>query len=90
MAMMTTREHAHELIEPLAPPQMNALIQFLEAMLDPVSRAIANAPEDDEPETKEERQAVAKAKDWLVHHPGIPLEEVLSDFDLTINDVKDH
>jgi hypothetical protein len=34
-----------------------------EAMLDPVSLAIAQAPVDDEPETEEERQAVAEAKD---------------------------
>jgi hypothetical protein len=86
--MVKTREHAHELVERLAPPQMAALVHFLEAMLDPVSRAIANAPVDDEAETAEERQAVAEAKEWLTHHPGIPFEEILSDFDLTIDDLR--
>jgi hypothetical protein len=51
-------------------------------MLDPVSRAIANAPADDEPETPEEREAVAASKAWMAQHPreGVPLEEVMAEF----------
>jgi hypothetical protein len=41
-----SKEHAHELIERLAPRQVTAVVGLLEAMLDPVSRAIANAPAD--------------------------------------------
>ncbi len=77
--MNNPKEHAHELIERLPPSQLAAVVGLLEAMLDPVSRAIAQAPVDDEPETEEERQAVAEAKNWVQHHPGIPFEEVLSD-----------
>jgi hypothetical protein len=59
-------------------------------MLDPVSRAIANAPVDDEPETEAERQVVTESKDWFERHggQGIPHEEVLADFNLTPNDFK--
>jgi hypothetical protein len=39
--------------------QVSAIVQMIEAMLDPVSRAIANAPVEDEPEGEAERQAVA-------------------------------
>jgi len=59
------KKHAHELIERLAPSQVSAVVGLLEAMLDPVSRAIANAPIDDEPESDQERKTVAESKDWF-------------------------
>ncbi len=84
------KHHAHELIERLAPRQVAAVVGLLEAMLDPVSRAIANAPIDDEPETEEERKAVADSKAWFDQHrgQGISHEEVLADFGLTPEDFK--
>jgi hypothetical protein len=88
--MADTKEHAHELIERLAPRQVTAVVGLLEAMLDPVSRSIANAPLDDEPETEQERQAVAESKAWFEQHGGhgIAHEEVLADFGVTSNDLK--
>jgi hypothetical protein len=83
------KQQAHELIDRLPPAQLAAVAGLLKAMLDPVSRAISNAPLDDEPETDEERRAVAEAKEWLRLHPGIPFEEVLADFGLTLKDL-DH
>jgi hypothetical protein len=84
------KQQAHELIDRLAPSQVSAVVGLLEAMLDPVSRAIANAPVDDEPETEAERQAVAESKDWFAQRggQGISHEEVLADFGLTPNDLK--
>lgn len=78
------KQQAHELIDRLAPSQVSAVVGLLEAMLDPVSRAIANAPTDDEPETIQEREAVAASKAWFKQHDGegIPHEEVLADFGL--------
>jgi hypothetical protein len=51
---------------------------------DPVSRAIANAPEDDEPESESERRAVAESKAWFARQrgQGIPHEEILAEFGL--------
>jgi len=88
--MAGNKEHAHELIERLAPSQVSVVIGMLEALLDPVSRAIANAPIDDEPESEEERQAVAESKAWFKQRGGhgIPHEEVLADFGLTPDDLK--
>ena len=82
--MAADKQHAHELIDRLAPSQVPAAIGMLERLLDPVSRAIANAPIDDEPES-EERQAVAKSKAWFEQRggQGIPHEEVLAEFGLT-------
>jgi hypothetical protein len=88
--MAASKEHAHELIERLAPSQVSAVVGMLEALLDPVSSAIANAPNDDEPESAEERQAVAESKGWFKQRggQGIPHEEVLADFGLTPDDLK--
>ena len=46
--MAADKDHARQLIERLAPGQVPAAIGLLEALLDPVSRAIANAPVDDD------------------------------------------
>jgi hypothetical protein len=84
------KHQAHELIERLAPTQVSAVVGLLEAMLDPVSRAIANAPVDDEPETAQERKAVADSKAWFDQHRrrGISHEEMLADLGLTPDDLK--
>jgi hypothetical protein len=85
-----TKEQAHELIDRMAPSQVSAVVVLLETMLDPVSRAIANAPFDDEPESEEERQAVAASKAWMAQHPGqgIPHEDILAEFGLSSEDLK--
>jgi hypothetical protein len=87
--MSNPKEHAHELIERLPPSQLTAVVGLLEAMLDPVSRAIAQAPLDDEPVTEEEREALARSEAWLEERggKGIPMEEVLADFGLTMEDL---
>jgi hypothetical protein len=84
--MSNPKEHAHELIERLPPSQLTAVVGLLEAMLDPVSRAIAQAPVDDEPVTEEEREALARSEAWFEERggKGIPMEDVLADFGLTM------
>ena len=82
------KQQAHELIDRLTPSQVSAVVGMLEAMLDPVSRAIANAPVDDEPVSEEEARALVASREWLKHNPGIPHEEVLGDFGLPPDDLK--
>jgi hypothetical protein len=55
-------------------------------MLDPVARSIALAPEDDEPLTQEDCDALDRAEEWFKHNEGIPHEEVLAEFGLTMDD----
>jgi len=87
-AVGNEKHHAHELIEQLPPHQLSAVVGLLEAIIDPVSRKLAAAPMDDEPETEDERLAVEQSKECLRQHggKGIPHEQVLRDFDLTSED----
>lgn len=81
-----TRSHVHALIDQLPPVQLAALETILRSMVDPVSRKLALAPIDDEPFTDEDRKAVAEADEWSKHNDPIPLENVLADFGLTMDD----
>jgi len=86
MPVTDTKEHAHELIERLAPNQVAAMVGLIEAMLDPVSRSIANAPLEDEPSSEEETGAVAESRAWLKDHEPIPNKELLREFGLSEED----
>jgi len=82
-SMANEKQHGCELIERLAPGQLTAVVGLLEAMIDPVSSAIAKAPYDDEPESEAERQTVAASKAWFEKHgKGIPHEEIAKDLGL--------
>ena len=84
--MSDTRQHVHRMVDELPPVQLAAVETLLQSMLDPFSRKLALAPIDDEPFTDEDRQAVAEADEWRKHNAPIPLENVLSDFGLTMAD----
>jgi hypothetical protein len=81
------KQQAHELIERLPPTQLSAVVGLLEAMLDPVSRVIANAPIDDEPVTAEDEKALAEAREWSKHNQSIPHEQVLADLGITQEEI---
>ena len=77
--MNDTREHAHQLIDRMPEAQLSGLVQFLETIVDPVAAVLRNAPLDDEPETDEEKAAVAEAYGWLQNNggKGIPHAEAM-------------
>ena len=77
--MDSTRQLAHQLIDRLPDAQLSGLVQFLEIIVDPVAAALRNAPVDDEPETEDEKRAVAVARDWLQKNggKGIPHAEAM-------------
>lgn len=78
------------MIERLAPTQLSAVVGLLEAMLDPVSRALARAPVDEEPVTAEEEKALAEAREWLKHNQGIPHEQVLAELGITQEEIESY
>ncbi len=88
MAQTSTnpKQEAHELIERMSVAQASAMVTLITTMLDPVDRAIANAPFEDEEISEEEERAVAASKAWLKDHDPIPNEEVLAEFGLTAED----
>ena len=56
----------------------------------PVSRAIANAPVEDEPLTAEEAHALGEAREWLKHNRPIPHEQVLAELGITLEEIEDY
>jgi hypothetical protein len=80
------KQHAHELIDRMAPGQVSAVVSLLEIMLDPLARTLASAPYDDEPVSAEEAREAEAAKASLARGEGIPHEEVLAEFGLTSED----
>src|SRR5271156_2154249 len=85
-AATNPKQEAHELIERISTAQASAVVTLITSMLDPVDRAIANAPFEDEEISQEENRAVAASKEWLKDHPPIPNQEVLAEFGLTEED----
>ena len=88
-AATNPKQEAHELIERISTAQASAVVTLITTMLDPVDRAIANAPFEDEPISDEENRAVAASKAWLAEHPGegIPHEEMLREFGINPEDI---
>jgi hypothetical protein len=84
--MADAREHAYELIDRLPAAQLTAVVGLLEAILDPVSRSLANARADDEPVTQEEAREIAAARASMDRGEGIPHEKVLAELGLTSED----
>ena len=69
MGMSTAKDELHELINALPDSELPAVKKYLQAVnedvIDPVLRAIRNAPYDDEPETPEEAVAVEEAREAM-------------------------
>lgn len=80
------KQHAHELIDRMAPGQVGAVVGLLGIMLDPLARTLASAPYDDEPVSAEEAREVAAAMAELAGGEGVPREEVLAEFGLASED----
>jgi hypothetical protein len=85
-AVTNPKQQAHELIDRISTAQASAVVGLLEAMLDPVSVALANAPMDDEPVSEEEARDIAEARAAYARGELVPNEEVLADFGLTAED----
>jgi hypothetical protein len=88
-AATNPKQEAHELIDRISTAQASAVVILINSMLDPVDRAIANAPFEDEEISDEENRAVAASKAWLAEHPGegISHEELLAEFGISPEDL---
>lgn len=84
------KQHAHQLLDQLDPGQLAAIGHLLEVMVDPVARAVAAAPADDEPVTEEDRRRFREGKAWFAKRggKGIPMEEVLAQTGIAPDDLR--
>lgn len=71
-----TRESLHRLVDALPEQNLPAAKAAIEPLADPFLAALANAPIDDEPESEDERAAVAEAMDDLGHGRVRPWDDV--------------
>jgi len=83
MSPSSTKEYAHELIDRLPPAQLAAVASLLEAMLDPVSRAIGDLPIEEEEITPQTAADLDRARASIERGEGIPHEAILREFGLT-------
>ncbi len=88
--MAADKQHAHELIERLAPSQVSAAIGMLERLLDPVSRALATAPIDNEPLSSQDEMALAEASDWARHNKATPHEDFLAELGIKQEEIDNY
>ena len=85
-AARSPKQHAHELIDRMAPGQLSAVVGLMEILLDPVARSLANAPFDDEPVSEEEARDIAEGRASYARGEVVSNDEVLADFGLTAED----
>jgi hypothetical protein len=78
--MADTNEHAHQLIEQLAPSQLSAVVGLLEVMVDPLLRSIADAPIEDEEILPQTAAELDTAHASIARGEGIPYGEILRKF----------
>lgn len=74
-----SKEKLHRLVDELPNSEVHAArryLEYLRNLRDPVLRAFLEAPEDDEPETPEEREAMVEAYRDVEAGRVLPLEEV--------------
>ena len=69
-AAISPKQQAHELIDSMAPGQIDAVISMLRIVADPLARSLANAPYEDELISDEENRSAAASKAWLAEHPA--------------------
>ncbi len=89
-AATNPKQEAHEFIERISFAQASAVVTLITSMLDPVDRALANAPFEDEEISDEENRTDAASKAWLAEHPdqGIPFDDILAELGVTAEELR--
>jgi hypothetical protein len=84
------KQHAHGMIERLAPEKLSAVVGLLEVLLDPFDLALATAEIDDEPVTEAEMRDIEASRDWFKHNKGTPFEQVVAELGFTMEEVTNY
>ncbi len=77
------RQQAHALLDLLPEDKVGAVRSLLEAMVEPLSRALVTAPVEDEEITPESAAALDRSRDSLARGEGISHEDILREFGLS-------
>lgn len=81
------KQQVHQLVDHLAPAQLMAVRGLLETMVDPVTRAIALAPVDEERLTPEEIRALDESAASRKHEKTTTHEEFLAELGITKEEI---
>lgn len=77
---MSDKEHAHQLLDRLAPGQMAAVVHLLEVMV---------RDEDDEELTEEDRRALRASGEYFRNGgQGVPFEQVVADLGFAMEQIR--
>lgn len=74
------RQQVHFLLDALPDDKISAVRNLLEVMVEPLSRALANAPVEEEELTPKTAAALDRARASLARGEGVSHEEVLREF----------
>jgi len=81
------RQHVHAYIDRLPDDRLTAVRGLLETILSPLDCKLALAPFDDEPVTAEDNAAI-QAGVASLERGGVPMEDVLADFGITMDEFR--
>ncbi len=79
---MLTRDDLHQLLDSIPDNELTAAATSLRPLVDPVLWSLLTAPIDDEPETEEERTAIAEADEDIRQGRLIAHEDIKREFGL--------
>jgi hypothetical protein len=77
------REQAHALLDMLPQEKLAAVRSLLEVMVEPLSRSLASAPEEEEEVPPETAAALERARASLARGEGISHQDILREFGLS-------
>ena len=79
---MLTRDDLHQLLDTIPDHELTTAATALEPLVDPALWSLLTAPIDDEPETEEERTAIAEADEDIRQGRLIAHEDIKPEFGL--------
>jgi hypothetical protein len=81
MAVVTTKERLHRLVDELSDDQAERALGLVESEFeDPVPRAFRDAPEDDEPLTPEDEATLERSRREYRRGEGVSLDSIRHEF----------
>ena len=74
-----TKQHAHQLLDQLAPGQLAAVVHLLEVLV-----------ENEDELTEEDREAIRNSREYFRKNPdgGLSFEEIVAGYGFTMNQVR--